>query len=40
MYAKVIIDISVESLDRPFTYHIPDRLVFGCHPGTSAVWKE
>ena len=34
MYAKVIIDISVESLDRPFTYHIPDRLATGCHPGT------
>lgn len=34
MYAKVIIDISVESLDRPFTYHIPVRLENGCHPGT------
>ena len=25
-YAEVIIDISIEKLDRPFTYRIPDRL--------------
>lgn len=34
MYAKIIIDISVDSLDRPFTYGIPDRLLSRCHPGT------
>ncbi len=26
LYAEVIIDISIEKLDRPFTYRIPDRL--------------
>lgn len=34
MYAKIIIDISIESLDRPFTYRIPDRLLDRCFPGT------
>ena len=33
MYAKIIIDISIESLDHPFTYHIPERLFSKCHPG-------
>ena len=27
MYAKVIVDISHEKLDRPFTYKIPERLL-------------
>ncbi len=26
MFAEVIIDVSIEKLDRPFTYRIPDRL--------------
>jgi len=34
MYAKIIIDISIESLDRPFTYRIPEGLIDRCHPGT------
>lgn len=34
MFAKIIIDISIDSLDRPFTYQIPDRLLERCHPGT------
>jgi len=34
MYAKIIVDISVESLDRPFTYRIPERLADRCHEGT------
>lgn len=34
MYAKIIVDISVESLDRPFTYRIPKKLLSQCHPGT------
>lgn len=34
MYARIIIDISIENLDRPFTYHIPDRFLDRCHPGT------
>lgn len=34
MFASIIVDISVESLDRPFTYHIPDRLLERCTPGT------
>lgn len=33
MYAKVIIDISHEKLDRPFTYRIPDRLSETVHEG-------
>ncbi|MBO4346401.1 MAG: hypothetical protein J5840_02035, partial [Lachnospiraceae bacterium] len=27
MYAEVIVDISHEKLDRPFTYRIPDSLL-------------
>lgn len=27
MYAKIIVDISIEKLDRPFTYRIPDNLL-------------
>lgn len=34
MYAKIIVDISIDSLDRPFTYRIPDRLLDRCFPGT------
>ncbi len=33
-YANVIIDISHEAVDRPFTYIVPDELVSQCHPGT------
>lgn len=33
-YANVIVDISHEAVDRPFTYIIPDELVMRCHPGT------
>lgn len=34
MFASIIVDISIESLDRPFTYHIPDRLLERITPGT------
>ncbi len=34
LYANVIVDISHEAVDRPFTYIIPDRLIDRCHPGT------
>lgn len=34
MFASIIVDISIESLDRPFTYHIPDALLERCIPGT------
>jgi len=34
MYASVIVDISAESLDRTFSYSIPDRLKDRCKPGT------
>lgn len=34
MFASIIVDISIESLDRPFTYHIPDRLLERVFPGT------
>lgn len=27
MYAKIIVDISIEKLDRPFTYRIPDNMI-------------
>lgn len=37
MYASIIVDISIESLDRPFTYRIPDRLLDRCHPGTRVI---
>lgn len=37
MFASIIVDISVESLDRPFTYRIPDRLRDRCHPGTKVL---
>lgn len=33
-YANIIVDISHEAVDRPFTYIIPDELVPKCHPGT------
>lgn len=33
-YANVIVDISHEAVDRPFTYIIPDDLKDKCHPGT------
>ncbi len=33
MYANVIVDISVEKLDRPFQYLIPDALEDQIHPG-------
>lgn len=33
-YANIIVDISHEAVDRPFTYIIPDRLLDACHPGT------
>ena len=35
MYAKVIVDISHEKLDRPFTYKIPDRLIGQVEEGDS-----
>lgn len=34
MYASIIVDISIDSLDRPFSYRIPDHLLDRCHPGT------
>ena len=34
MFASIIVDISIESLDRPFTYHVPDRLLERVSPGT------
>lgn len=34
MYASIIVDISTDSLDRPFSYRIPERLLERCHPGT------
>ena len=34
MFAKIIIDISAEALDRPFTYRIPEGIIDRCHPGT------
>lgn len=34
MYASIIVDISIESLDRAFTYRIPEKLLDRCHPGT------
>lgn len=34
MYASIIVDISIENLDHPFSYRIPDRLKDKCHPGT------
>ena len=37
MFSKIIINISVENLDRPFTYRIPDRLTDRCHPGTKVL---
>lgn len=33
MYADVIVNISVEELDRPYTYRIPDRLLGTIRPG-------
>ena len=33
-YANVIVDISHEAVDRPFTYIIPEHLKGMCHPGT------
>lgn len=33
-YANVIVDISHEAVDRPFTYIIPEHLKGLCHPGT------
>ena len=37
MYASIIVDISIESLDRPFTYRIPERFLDRCHPGTRVI---
>ena len=37
MFSKIIINISVENLDRPFTYRIPERLTDRCHPGTKVL---
>jgi primosomal protein N' (replication factor Y) len=37
MFSKIIINISVENLDRPFTYRIPERLIERCHPGTKVL---
>lgn len=34
LYANIIIDISHEAVDRPFTYVIPDAMVSQIHPGT------
>ncbi|MCR5799279.1 MAG: primosomal protein N' [Lachnospiraceae bacterium] len=34
MYASVIVDISAESLDRTFSYSVPDRFKDRCKPGT------
>jgi len=34
MFASIIVDISIENLDRPFTYRIPDSMLERCHPGT------
>jgi len=34
LYANVIINISHEAVDRPFTYVIPDSLSSSIHPGT------
>lgn len=34
MFASIIVDISIENLDRPFTYRIPDNMLEKCHPGT------
>jgi hypothetical protein len=33
-YAQIIIDISHEKLDRPFTYRIPDGLADQVEPGS------
>jgi len=33
-YANVIVDISHEAVDKPFTYIIPEELKDSCHPGT------
>ena len=33
MYADIVIDISHESLDRPFQYRIPESLVGQVQPG-------
>lgn len=33
-YANIIIDISHEAVDRPFTYIIPEEMEESCHPGT------
>ncbi len=37
LYAQVIIDISHEKVDRPFTYRVPDALLDMAAPGTVAV---
>ncbi|MGN0411975.1 MAG: primosomal protein N', partial [Lachnospiraceae bacterium] len=37
MYAKVIVDISHENVDRPFEYRIPDRLEDKIHVGSSVI---
>ena len=34
VYANVIVDISHEAVDRPFTYIIPDNFTDRCSPGT------
>ncbi|MFR5074513.1 MAG: hypothetical protein ACLTDG_03620, partial [Lachnospiraceae bacterium] len=33
MYADIVIDISHESLDRPFQYRVPESLVGQVQPG-------
>ena len=37
MFAEVIIDISIEKLDRPFTYRIPERLSGLIMPGSRVI---
>ncbi len=34
LYANIIVDISHEAVDRPFTYIIPDEMEDKCRPGT------
>lgn len=43
MYADIVIDISHESLDRPFQYRIPESLVGQVQPGmwvTCPIWTK
>lgn len=36
-YANIIVDISHEAVDKPFTYVIPDEIADECHPGTKVM---